>query len=99
MGIFKDSINLRPLYAFFVTLGFKYGKRSGPGGEEGYTKTIHHNENEILWITVNTKEGKVYLYNEWDCGGELWKRILDIPGSALENRDNFIEWLDERIGE
>lgn len=99
MGIFKDSINLGLQYAFLINLGFKYGERSGAQGETGYTKTIHHNENETLWITVNPLERKVHLYNEWDCGGELWKRKYDIPKDALSNESDFGDWLDEKIGD
>lgn len=94
MGLFKNSINLGSQYAFLINLGFEYGLY----GEEGYVKTIHHNEIETLWITVNPKERKVYLYNEWDCGGELWRREHDIPQSALNNESEFVDWLDEKIG-
>jgi len=65
MGIFKDNLNLGLQYAFLIKLGFKYNLY----GEKDYIKTIHHNENEMLWITVNPQERKVHLYNEWDCGG------------------------------
>lgn len=98
MGIFKDNLNLGLQYAFLINLGFKYGERNGAQGETGYTKTIHHNGNETLWITVNPKERKVYLYNEWDCGGELWQYTYDIPQSVLENEAEFIDWLDRKIG-
>lgn len=100
MGIFKDSINLGLQYAFLINLGFKYGERSGALGETGYTKTIQHNEGyETLWITVNPQERKVYMYNEWDCGGELWQREYDIPQEVLENESDFVDWLDEKIGD
>lgn len=97
MGMFKDSVNLGLQYAFLIKLGFKYGERSGARGETGYTKTIYHSGNETLWITVNPQERKVYLYNEWDCGGELWERTHDMPRSALKNETEFVDWLDEKI--
>lgn len=102
MGIFKKSLRKSVLdNTYLTTLGFEYGKRSGAQGEEGYTKTIAHNEDEVLWITVNLQKKKVYLYNEWDCGGELWSATYDIPESILnsesiyENRIRFIDWLDK----
>ena len=97
MGLFKESLNLSLRYDYLIELGFKYGKTSGPKNETGYTKTIQHNENEILWITINPQEKKVYLYNEWDCGGELWSRTHDIPESILEDKIELINWLDEII--
>ncbi len=100
MGIFKNSINLELQYAFLINLGFKYGERRGAQGETGYTKTIQHNEGyETLWITVNPQERKVYLYNEWDCGGELWQWEYDIPQSALNSESEFVDWLDGKIGD
>ena len=98
MGIFKNNLNLGLQYAFLIKLGFEYGERSGAQGECDYTKTIHHNGNETLWLTVNPKERKLYLYNEWDCGGVLWQRKHDIPQSVLDNEKDFIDWLDEKIG-
>lgn len=97
MGIFKDDLNLGLQYTFLLKLGFRYS--NGAQGESGYTKTIHHNGNEKLWITVNLQERKVYLYNEWDCGGELWKKELYVPDSILRNEEKFVDWLDEKIGD
>lgn len=95
MGLFKDSINLDSKYAFLLNLGFEYNRF----GKEDYIKTINHNEIEVLWITVNLQERKVYLYNEWDCGGELWSREYDIPEEILSNEKDFVDWLDEKIGD
>lgn len=98
MGIFKDNISLDLQYIFLINLGFKYGERSGAQGKTGYTKIIHHNENETLWITVNLQERKVYLYNEWDYGGKLWQREYSIPQFVLGSESKFADWLDEKIG-
>lgn len=65
----------------------------------GYVKTIVHNKNEVLWITVNPQERKVYLHNEWGCGGELWDCYYDIPGNVLNSENDFVDWLDEKIGD
>lgn len=92
MGIFKDSL---PQYIFLEHLGFKY--ESGATGEKGWTKIIEHNDNEILRITVDNYNNKVYLYNEWECCGMLWKKELDIPNGMLNDEDAFIEWLDNKI--
>lgn len=96
MGILKKKLN-ESSCNYLTKIGFQYGKRSGPQGEEGYTKTIFHNENEVLWITIDLFKKKVYLYNEWDCGGELWQQSYDIPESMLDNEMDIISWLDEII--
>ena len=96
MGLFKDSLNTDLKYSFLIKLGFRYGSRSGTRGESGYTKTINHNGNERLWITVNPVERKLYLYNEWDFGGMLWDRCVDIPSNVLENNTDFVDWLDSQ---
>lgn len=98
MGIFKENLNFGLQYAFLLNLGFKYRESNGINGMSGYVKTIPHNENEVLWITVNPQERKVYLYNELDCGGELWQRTHCIQQSALKNETEFVDWLDEKIG-
>ena len=96
MGLFKESIQSYQ-HQFLKDLGFEFGIKSGPRGEYGYTKIIYHNENERLWITVDDKSNKLYLYNELDCGGMLWDRIINIPKDVLNNKDEFIDWLDNEI--
>lgn len=99
MGLLKDNINKqRNIYEYLITNGFKYGTNVGPRGESGYNKTVEHNINEVLWITISPSDNKVYLYNEWDCGGMIWERTIDIPDNLLEDEDSFIKWLDMEIG-
>ena len=94
MGILKDYASRSP--SFLDELGFITG-RDPCGGREGYTKTVHHSGNETLWITVSLRDNKVYLYNEWDCGGMLWNKTLDIPEEALANKNTFVDWLEEKV--
>lgn len=85
---------------FLTKYGFKYGESSGPCGESGYTNTLRHaNSSECLWVTVDFKKRKVHLYNEFDCGGMLSRRTIDIPDNIVDDEDDFIEWLDEYIPE
>lgn len=95
MGLFKDNI-AKPNSHFLIKLGFEFGPRSGPRGEAGFTKTIHH-DGEILWITVSPHMTKVFLYNEYSCGGMLWDRVIDIPNDVVNDKEKFIDWLDEII--
>lgn len=97
MGLFKENINLKSQYSFLIQLGFRYGMNSGARGEAGYTKVMNHSGNERLWITVNPIEKKLYLYNEWECGGMLWDRTIDIPSEDLSDKDDLIDWIDKQI--
>lgn len=81
---------------FLEELGFKYGDRSGPRGERGFTTTIQHGH-ETLWITVDTILNKLYLYNEYDCGGMIWDFDTIVPQNVLSDKYAFAEWLDNQI--
>ena len=97
MGILKDSVKTSK-YDFLLKMGFKYGNRSGPRGESGYTQTFSHNGNERLWITIDLVGKVVYLYNEWDFGGKLWDRKILLTDNVLSMEENeFIDWLDDEI--
>lgn len=81
---------------FLYDLGFEYGENSGPRGEFGFTRTVQHG-NETLWITIDTIENKMYLYNEYNYGGILWDDEIYIPNGILSNKYEFAKWLDEQI--
>lgn len=94
MGLFKES--LRKTNIDFTSLGFKYGR--GAQGEIGYVKVIYHNDDsERLWITIDTENKTLYLYNEFECGGLLWNIEVDIPNSVLSDVGEFVEWFRCRI--
>ena len=95
MGRVKDIFKNKGITDKLIPMGFDYG--SGPQGESGYVKTFRDGA-YCLWVTVNFHENKLYLYNEFDCGGLLWQRDCDIPEDALEDCDKFIDWLDEEVG-
>lgn len=98
MGLLKDSLIENTRFDFLLSMDFEYGKRSGPRDENGYTR-IFDNNSECLWVTVSPKDNKVYLYNEYNCGGMLWDRTIDIPEEMLNaSKQDFIDWLDNEIG-
>lgn len=94
MGLFKESIYNNTL-SFLNDLGFTLD--SGPIGNKGYVKIINHNSIERLWITVIPNSATVHLYNEYDCGGLLWQRTLNIPHECINNKDKFVDWLDSML--
>lgn len=97
MGIIKDIYSAKSKSNILIELGFLYGKL-GAKGENGYTRTFNHNGNECLWVTLDLIAQKLYLYNEYDCGGMIWEREEDIPKDVFEDDDYFLNWLDEEIG-
>lgn len=96
MGLIKNDIqNINWLNKY----GFKYAKRPVAGGCSGYERGYYHeNDSEYLWVNVCFSERKVYLYNEYDCGGLLWERELSIPDEIYDtDEEEFINWLDEEL--
>ena len=78
--------------------GFSFTTNPVAGNKPGYEKTItHSNGTETLWINICVLSQKVYLYNEFECGGLLWEKEIDIPETMSINEDSFIDWLNEEI--
>lgn len=80
--------------------GFKYESSPVAGdGSPGYERGYYHcNDLEYLRVNVCFPKRKVFLYNEYDCGGLLWERELDIPdGIYSTDEEEFINWLDEEL--
>ena len=79
--------------------GFKYNARPVAGCYPGYERGYYHcNDLEYLWVNVCFPQRKVYLYNEYDCGGLLWEREFDIPdGIYSTDEEEFINWLDKEL--
>lgn len=82
--------------SFLYGLGFQYGEHSGPRGECGFTTTVQHGS-KTLWITIDTIQNKMYLYNEYDCGGMIWDDEVYLPNNVLSDKYEFAKWLDEQI--
>lgn len=100
MGIFRNSLLKSPSIPFMPELGFEYKIAGGPKGETGWVKTISFCDDlYVLWITVDTENNTLWLYCEYDCGGELWSRESDIPEEAMVNKELFIDWIDAEIGD
>lgn len=96
MGLIKNDIqNMNWLNKY----GFIYDKDPVAGDCSGYEKGYYHADGlEYLWINICFPERKVYLYNEYDCGGLLWETELDIPdGIYSTDEEEFINWLDEEL--
>ena len=97
MGLVKNSTRIN--IDWLTNYGFKYNIRPVAGDCSGYERGYFHANNlEYLWVNICFPERKVYLYNEYDCGGLLWERELDIPDGINDtDEDKFIDWLDEEL--
>ncbi len=96
MGLVKDCVDN---IDWIRKYGFKYEKRPVAGNCPGYERAYtHSNGTECLWVNVCFSKRKVYLYNEYECGGLLWQRTLDIPyGICNKDETEFIDWLDAEL--
>lgn len=98
MGRIKTLVEKEKFKEFkdkLVALGFK--KDFGAQDEPGYVN-IFYNNGECLWVTIQFESRTVYLYNEYECGGLLWKRCEHIPEDRMMNFDKFVDWLDSIVG-
>lgn len=97
MGLIKNDVRTNDWlekYGFEYDLSPVAGDGS-PGYERGY---FHCNGLEYLRVNVCFPERKVFLYNEYECGGFLWERELDIPDEIdITDEEKFIDWLDEEL--
>jgi hypothetical protein len=97
MGLIKNGIqnNINWLNKY----GFEYDEAPVAGNYSGYERGYYHkNDLEFLWINICFPKRKVYLYNEYSCGGMLWERELDIPNGIYNtDEEEFINWLDEEL--
>ena len=96
MGLIKNTIqNCK----WLETYGFEYKPNPVAGCYPGYERGYYHsNDSEYLWVTVCFPKRKVFLYNEYECGGLLWERELDIPEDInIDDEHEFINWLDDEL--
>ena len=97
MGLIKSDIyNINWLSKY----GFEYSSNPVAGyGNKGYERGYYHkNGLEFLWVNICFPKRKVYLYNEYECGGLLWEREIDIPERIYStDEEEFINWLDEEL--
>ena len=96
MGLMKNNAQS---IDWLIKYGFKYNKRPVARDSPGYERGYYHADNsEYLWVNICFPKRKVYLYNEYECGGLLWEKELDIPDEFSSiNEEEFINWLDEEL--
>lgn len=96
MGLIKNEIQSAD---WLIKYGYEFTGRPVAGDCSGYERGYYHADNsEYLWVNICFPKRKVYLYNEYECGGLLWERELDIPDEIYDaDEEEFINWLDNEV--
>lgn len=99
MGRFKNELlekDYNPLVDFLLKNKFK--KMDGARGEKGLTR-IYPTDNELydVWVTINLNEKVIYIYKEYNCGGQVGEDEILINKEYLENISIFVNFLDEAL--
>lgn len=95
MGLIKENQK----YEWLNKYNFVFVDNPVAGSIPGYENFYRHASNsECVWVTLCLPQRKVFLYNEFSCGGLLWERELDIPENInYEDEQSFIDWLDNEL--
>ena len=95
MGFIRDAFK-KTSSDILAKLGFEMG--FGAQGERGYVKTfMHAHGTERLYVTIDLDDNIAYLYNEYECGGMLWRRTETFTDDIFKDEDTFIDWLDDLV--
>ena len=76
--------------------GYTYGPRSGPMGEEGYTK-VFRIEFYNTWVTINIENKIINIYREYECGGEISKGTIRFSSKILIDVETFSSTINHKI--
>lgn len=92
----KQNLPVTEIEKELIDCGFKKG--SGPKGEHGYVNIYSLDDDAYnLWVTIDLENRHLYLYKEYECGGEIFSTDYAIEQYLLDNPDLFINWLDSMI--
>lgn len=97
MGLLKKQTQPKTkIEKELIQYGFE--KSHGPKGEPGYVNTYSLEDGQYcLWVTVDLGGRHLYLYKEYDCGGEIFSIDYAIEQYLIDNPELFIEWMDSMI--
>lgn len=95
MGRFKSPYKHNSIYSWLVQQG--YEDKTGAKGEEGYTNVYKINDLYYVWVTINLDEKKIYIYQEYNCGGCVGTDEINIDEEWLEDLDVFIDEVDQAL--
>ena len=77
--------------------GFKFKTSSVTGHFKNcYEKTIALDSSYVMWVAVKTDTSEVFIYIEYDCGGEIASREYALD-NTFSNERAFFEELDDIV--
>lgn len=83
-----------------IDYGFKYKHYSVTGNLHNcYEKTIQLSTLYYAWIAVKPDTNKVFIYIEFECGGEVASYDLSLTKSFENDPQGFFAELDELVTE
>ncbi len=78
--------------------GFKYEHRSVTGElERVYEKCVKFPSIYYGWVAVSIETGEVFIYVEYDCGGEVATYSEQLENKWEDSQDRFFRELDELV--
>ena len=98
MGRFKGKGHDRSdITLWLVSNGFFYRNGTSPS-TTGYRKAFAMpGEPCHVWITVNLDDMIIYVFKEYDGGGKKAGCTIAVKEEWMQNRDVFINAVDERL--
>ena len=78
--------------------GFDKCSRTVLGQPCQYETCVHSNDGlYCIWVGVNFNALEVYIYVEYECGGEVYRDTIDISDIDVDSEDTFIQVLDDTV--
>lgn len=63
-----------------------------------YETCVHSNDDlYCIWVGVNFDALEVYIYVEYECGGEVHRDTLDISDINIGNEEALMQVLDDAV--
>ena len=68
-------------------------------GQPCQYETCVHSKDDLycIWVGVNFDALEVYIYVEYECGGEVYRDTLDISDINVGNESKFMQMLDDEV--
>lgn len=96
MGILRETNETEN--NILTRYGFEYEQRSVTGHLKNcYEKSISLGPTYVAWVSVKTDTGEVYIYVEYECGGEVMSYESTIVANWNESESAFFDELDEYV--
>ena len=68
-------------------------------GQPCQYETCVHSNNDLycIWVGVNFDALEVYIYVEYECGGEVCRYTVDLSDIDVDNENELMQVLDDAV--